>query len=342
MIDTQRLLNPSPKFIEEELLRVENERDYHAHPAISNSDLKLLEKSPRVFYKEKLIAEPEENPYQDIGYHMKMGTMVEQKLMEPKRFEENFIEQKDMNTPSSPNQKEFVELVLSEEYGIVEAHEKAYANSNPSKASALYEKLEDYIDFTRESKNKGTYDQDEKETLIRVCGDIMSHKDASRLLMQDAVWEASWTQLPLMAEINKVFCKGLLDRVVIDGDRALLIDLKVTSKPLNNFGYHFLRRRYYRQFAHYARLLTPFLRDKMDKAEIGCVMVAAHKEEPYGTMVKKIPTGILRHGEKELDVLLRRLRWHIEADQWERPKSYYQDTISELEFNNSDIPELRL
>lgn len=339
MIDTQKLLNPSRERIKEELVSVDTEADYHSHYAVGRTDLGYLEDSTRKFREEKLKYEEEEDPYQDLNYHIKMGTMVEQKLLEPDRFEENFIEQTEMNTPSSPNQKEFVNLILTGEFGMVEAHNRAYANSNPSKASKLYEELEDYIEFQSEAANKGVYNQEEKETLIKAVGDIMSHRKASKLLLEDSRWEQCWNQLAVMAGLEDIFCKGLIDRLTVGEDgKFRLIDLKVTSKSLGNFGYHFVRRGYHRQFAMYLRILTQYARMEWNRdITVTPILVATSKEEPYDTIVREVPYSLVKQGGDEIDMLLHRLKWHIKTDNWDRRRDYYEDGIPELYYDERDI-----
>lgn len=343
MIDPNRFLHPTPTRVREERKSIGNEQEYHDHFAVSQSDLKKLEKSPRLFREEKLKREEEEDPYVDMSKYIKMGTMIEQNLLEPDRFEENFIEQSEMETPSSPNQKEFVDLILTGEYGMVEAHNKAYANSNPSKAAALYEDLEEYIEFQNESTGKGVYDQEERETMLKVTGDIMSHNKASDLLIGDAIWDNTWTQLPLMGIIEDVMCKGLADRIVQDGSKFYVIDLKTTSKSLYNFGYHFNRRKYYLQFSMYCALLLYHAKKEWDKdINVTAVVVASHTKEPYDTLVRTIPEFLLHQGNDELRMLLRRLKWHADSQKWDRRRDYYEDHIPELHFNKADIPGIQL
>ena len=344
MIDPQLFLNPSKAFIHEIKNSIESEQDYHDSIPVSQTDLKKLARGPRYFREAKLKREEEEEPYVDMNKYLKMGTMVEQKLLEPERFEENFIEQAEMETPSSPNQKEFVKLILSGEYGMVEAHNKAYANSNPSKASKLYESLEKYINFQSESQGKGVYSQDEKETLLRVTGDIMSHNKASRLLLEDSVYENTWTQLPLFAEINNVFVKGLIDRLVqINEDHFYLIDLKTTSKPLSNFGYHFLRRKYYIQLAMYTRLFTYHMRETYDiNAKVKQIVIASHTQEPYDTVVRAVPFDLISKGADAIEDLTDRLKWHINEEKWDRRKDYYDTNLHTLEYDSDNIPEMNL
>lgn len=338
MIDTEKLTYPTPTRIKEELGTIETEDDYHNHYAVSQSDLKLLEKNPRLFVEHKLKYERDENPYKDLNRHMKMGTMVEQSLLEPDRFEENFIEQSEMNTPSSPNQKEFVNLILSGEHDLYSAYRESYANFSESKAESLYDDLEDYIEFATKSETKGVYDQDEKETLLKVTGDILSHEKADQLLMNDTYADQSWNQLAVMGQIEDIICKGLIDRLVMKDGKFFLIDLKVTSKPLFSFGYWFVRRGYHRQFGMYTRLLHQYIKTEWDKdATIVPILIAASKEEPYDTIVREVPYDLMRQGGDEIDILLRRLGWHIESDNWDRRKDYYDQGIPDLQYNSSDI-----
>lgn len=348
MINPITLLNPSKSLVGETLGQIETERDYHNSKAVGNSDLKLLERSPRHFVENKLKRVEEENPYEDLSKHMKMGTMVEQSILEPDRFEQNFIEQEEMETPSSPNQDKFVELILTGDYGMVEAHEASYANSNASKAADLYEKLKDYINFTRESQNKGTYDQDEKETLLRVCGDIMAHDRASDLLLNDSKWDKAFSQLPMVASIEDVLCKGLADRVIVDTseERITLIDLKVTSKNLNDFGYWCVRRKYHWQLAHYSRLLViKGVREwGMTSPSVVPIIITSRKEEPYGTTIRKVPSNLMLKAAGDLNILLNRFRWHAENEKWDRPKSYYthqEGEYKEIQYDEADVPNVR-
>lgn len=340
MIDPHKLLNPTPGFVQDHRDDVDNEQDYHDNPAVGNSDLKLLEKAPRLFVEQKLKDNEEEE--EEMNRHIKMGTMVEQKLLQPNKFDETFIKREEMNTPSSPNQKEFVQLILGGESMDV-AHDQAYVNSTHEKAKKLYNKLSDYIEFQYESEEKTVFDQDEQETMLKCINDLMSHDKATKFLVSDD-WEETWTQLPMFAEMNNVFVKGLADRVVFDGNKAYLIDLKITSKSLNNFGYWFLRRKYYRQFAHYARLLVNFMQRELGETNpiVSPIMVVGKKSEPYGTIVRKIPEDVLHSGMKEMDMLMKRLKWHITEDKWQRRKGYYQDGIQSLDFDNANMPDFRL
>jgi hypothetical protein len=72
------------------------------------------------------------------------------------------------------------------------------------------------------------------------------------------------------------------------------------------------------------------------------IVVASHTQEPYDTIVRTVPNKLISQGNREIKVLLRRLKWHIEADKWDRRKDYYDEDYSDLHFSDSDIPGLQI
>lgn len=326
------------------------EEDYHRHPAISNSDLGLLAKHPKVFMEKKAGAVEEGEPPQ----HFKMGTMIEQQLLQPSRFRENFLHvPSDVYEPRSGTKMgDFAEALIDEDTSPLEAYEEAGykmyddESTNEKKALKKAQKVEEWIEIQRELRegNKRSFDSDERATLLKVSADLSNHDRASKLLLQDQKWEKAWSQLPVFGHRKGILIKGLVDRVVYDGEHLFSIDLKTSSKSLNSFDYWYCQYRYYRQQAMYQILLRKWMEKHSEDQVPGIttIVVAVSTREPYDTRVFRVPESILDRGREEINELLDLLSWHIGEDKWERPKSYFEDGDPVLEYEESNINPLKI
>jgi len=338
-------------------LQVDTEEEYHNYNAVGNSDLKKLEDHPKIFVDEVLKRDEEEDSYEDLNSYYKIGTMFEQRLLQLSRFNENFIQEpRDMKTPSSPNQKQFVESMLD---GItaVEAYCEAYSTRNKSeeqimsKSSDLYDSLKTYIDFKMQADGKGQYTADEAEVLNSMISSCIGHEKIHSLISSDNVDGSindyeRWVQLPVFGSYDGIMIKGLVDLVVYDKPSKTLmnIDIKTTSKNPKDFPYFYHRFKYHRQQGHYRRMLKPWA-DKIkgldvDKIDTYCIVVRT--KPPYDARLWKIHPNLLHQGTVEVNTLLNTLKWHIEEDKWEHRKSYYDHGVSTIELDENGLIPLRV
>lgn len=151
-----------------------------------------------------------------------------------------------------------------------------------------------------------------------------------------------------------VSCKSLIDRLVIDHNNKLIkcIDLKTTAKSVNNVEaikvnstgnplvdyqytgfmnayahmYRYYRQQAYYEFAVMYYLTHDELHKQRDYSEYKLVSycIAVETTGSNDCAVFEIPQALLTWGEKEFNELIKRYIWHLNSDQWDYPREYYE------------------
>lgn len=343
----------TPQQIEERLDNtvdeISTEEEYHSHPFISNSNLKTLEQNPRTFYREKILGQGDD----EQTSYMKLGSMVDCLLLEPHEFDNRYVQEPEgMNRPRSKKEKQFCEAALNGQT-TTEAYRDIYSTNGKSeatisrKAEKKEEKFESYFEFKRTVNTEGLtpYSSEEHSQAMKVFYDIQQHRKARAILNppKNKVVERV-PQMVLTYVLNGVFCRSMLDLVIVTDNEIISIDLKTTSKPLSNFEYWYSRRRYYRQQGLYRHALRrEFEGTEHEGLPILTYVVASHTQEPYGTIVRRIDDALLDRGFQEIETLLEHLKFHVRENVWSyRPDYYKQDRIPKLDLNESNLLPLNL
>jgi len=349
LLTAQKTQDEIEKTLQRALGEMQTEEEYHNHPFISNSNLKTLEQSPRLFHQKKIQGESDD----EQSRFMKLGSMIDTMLLEPHQFQSRYVEEpSDLKEPYSSKEKDFCEAYQNG-HTAEEAYREVYSTNGKSdekireKAQKKLDKFEAYFQFQEEIEEGGRtpYSSDEHQKAMNVFYDIQNHRKAQAFLSPPRHQvQHKEAQMVIPFVQNGVFCRSMLDWVVVGRDRIISIDLKTTSKQLSSFDYWYRRRRYYRQQAMYRRALEYKYRGTdYEDLPVATYVIAAHTKEPHETIVRRIDNALLRQGEQELDTLLDHLKFHIENDVWRRRPKYYQtNDVSVIQHDESEILPLNL
>lgn len=310
---------------------------YRRHPSIANSDLKYIE-SPRLFQLNKA---------QQLQYEeskaMSFGSFIDDYLLSPDVFNKKYMMDEDIEKPTSPNQVQFLDLVMQHEGELTNDdlsnyHAQCYTRTSESAAVKLYKSLEDYIDFIDRSKDKVLYSEDDLEKAKYIVANIQQHKLLNDWIFNtDAKNQAHFTQLEIVdKEIWGVSWKGKLDKVIVnfEDNTILNLDLKSTSKSIASFHYYYRNRKYYRQQALYRKLLLQHLVDQKiikDPAQwiVKTRIMLVQSVPMHECAAVAVPERVLQEGEEELKECADLIKYY-NNNGWDQTKSYKENNGLEL------------
>lgn len=318
------------------------EENYREHPALSNSDLKLL-KRPSEFYAIKYGDEERED--KEV---FRLGDMLDLKCFDPDSIEEKYI-LREAESPSSAYHKSYVEHRL-EGLDPIEAYSREYKTSNKSeekiekKAKELEERYKEYIQFVKDAEGKAEYTVEDEYAVSQMKMSIMGHQAAARLILADEGkdHEEFFSHLAIEFELGEIPFKGEIDRLIVDtkNKRIQVIDLKTTGRPIYSFGYQAKKYDYPRQLLIYGEGAAQFLKhretikeEEIDEWKFQYLLVAVEKNEPHECRVFEVPRVAMIEASEDLKEKLSQYEWHKENDVWDRMPSYYEnDGIEPLDY----------
>lgn len=327
----------------EEDFMEEEEPSYRAHPAISNSDLKYLH-DPRLFQlnKQRKLVEEEED------YH-RIGTMVDEFLLNREEFNEKFIQQPEFKfEPSSPNQHGIVEYIMQlkdptdpTKEDMITAYAQNYSKPSEDKALKMYADLKPYIDFEVKADGKQRYTQQEWDDLLTTVQNAKRNPVVNRFLFEPKETDRVHKHLQVLnMKFHNVLWKGELDLLVLDYEAKIIynIDLKTTAKPAAWFAYAYNRYKYYRQQALYYYLLQDYIEryDLIDMSEgwkVKTVAIVAEKSNLRKVYPVEIPDEMIKKGHNELVEAAEDINFYNEHG-WDEPRSVVEtEGYLELDFS---------
>ena len=255
--------------------KVKEDLFYKEECKFSYSSLNRLLFSPKLFYKDYILKERETK----MDKHLIEGKLIHLLLLEPDRFEEEFV----MSPLKMPTDsvKKILRIVNSR---IVDPNNymkledlddqilKALKEENLYQSFKEDSKRLDKI-VTEESQEYFKFLQTTGKTIIDAdtfarCMDrvviIRANDDVTKLLMQEATdFEMDTIQVynekKLECKLNnyKFGLKGIIDKYIIDDEAKTItiIDLKTTAKPLENFAETVDFYNYWLQSAIYSLLV---------------------------------------------------------------------------------------
>lgn len=240
--------------------------EYHAHPAIGASGLKLLARSPLHYWAAYI--DPDREPMQPTAA-MALGTTTHCAILEPHRFDDLYA-------------------VLPE--GL---------DRRTKEGKQLFADIESSI----ESSGKQPIRSDDFERLMRMRAAVMNSGDAQAIMRAATAHEISlfWRCMATGVE-----CKIRPDIYVDPCDRfpnGLIADLKTTSDASPSaFGRQAWGLSMHIQAALYTRgaQLALNLPTRPDFA-----WIAVESDRPHAVMVYTAPAELIEYGDREVARLLR-------------------------------------
>lgn len=309
---------------------------------ISNSALKALKTSPKKFRR---ILEGEE--VNGSTKSTELGTIIHLYLLERAKYDAE-ITVLDYEIPNSPAKKGFCESVFNgnsllvayrDNYSTKEKDEKVQ-----EKAETLKEECKSYLDYLEKRQNKTIITSEISQQLQSIADNIRGHKLASKLIFNDADIFASdslstYCEKAIYWEYEKMKCKSLLDKLIIDKQDKVVIILDVkTTAEINSFDYNFFSRGYDDQLAFYTmacyfseefKTLVP--EEEREQWDFKWYIIAIDTIA-NGIKVFEISSETIESSIKNIKELMSRAKYHIDNNLWDYSKEYYEgDGAEQLE-----------
>jgi hypothetical protein len=167
------------------------------------------------------------------------------------------------------------------------------------------------------------------ETVTGATRSIMEHDTARNLLFHSEFNEVIlsekavfWNNIEhINEEVVVLECKALLDKVKIDpiSGKAVIVDLKTTSKALSLFGESFEDYRYYRQLSFYRKALINYLDITYPDVKdwtIECYIVSVETVGIFECAVFEVDDSFMKKGDNEVRSLLSLVGYHYLKGDW--------------------------
>jgi len=327
---------------------------YRAHPAIANSDLKHLH-DPISFKMNKMgQADQEDTKWQ------RTGTMIDYFLLDRPKFLKKYIQDPGFESPSSPNQQQFLAKLLLEDRSIehipdetlFKIHDSCYSKGDLDKAKDLAEKLRYMVEFKTNHGNKIIVSNNDWEMLKYIEKSCMNKKVINTLLFNTPNNLRVFKHLQVIGmPMHNIKWKGEIDFAAVDFENKIIynIDLKSSSDNIESFNYTYINKyRYHRQQALYRKLLMWYLvtQNIIDEEELKaewliktrCLMV---RSVPYHqAYLIPIPIQVLKLGEDMLLSASKTIRFYDDHG-WDIPKPEHTNSgLHPIEFD-SQIEEFK-
>jgi hypothetical protein len=327
---------------------LKQEKKYYSVPYISNSVLKWFEISPLYCWKrmQREIDDLEKS-------YTTTGKQIHMKLLEPEEFEKCYT-YLDFKTPTSKQQLAFCESLveqmrlgeLLQDKAMIQAYTENYTTTNATEkailqsAEKIYESNSEYIQYLAIKQDyREVLSKSKQDLLTTITQVVKSHKKANELLFDDALFDNTniesyneypiYWDFPIEFEGEKLKCKSLLDRLVIDHSKKkiIIIDIKTTAM-LSSFKETVEDFSYYRQLAFYKLAVLSDLRSryesKYDDYEVETYIIAISTIEPYECRVFNMSFDHLRRGAEEITHLMTKISWHWFTGQWDHSREYHE------------------
>ena len=255
--------------------KIKEDLFYKGEFSFSYSSLNRLLFSPKLFYKDYILKERETK----MEKHLIEGRLIHLLLLEPDRFEEEFV----MSPLKMPTDsvKKILRIVSSR---IVDPNSYMKLKDLDDQILEALKEENLYQSFKEDQKRLDKIITEESETYFKFlqttgktiidadtfarCMDrvviIRANDDVTKLLMQEATdFEMDTIQVynekKLDCKLNdfKFGLKGIVDKYIIDDESKTItiVDLKTTAKPLENFAETVDFYNYWLQAAVYSLLV---------------------------------------------------------------------------------------
>ena len=189
--------------------------DYHSIPALSNSSLSVLKRSPAEFYA-RFVADPPTMASEETDA-MRLGSAVHMLALEPERFHDRYLIETGPINPST---------------------QKPYGRDT--------KRFEAWLDIRKTETDKTVLIYDEFESSMAIAEAFQAHPEILRIMAADAekIYERGYEMSYLVEGQEPIRIKCKPDCVI--PSEGLIIDLKTTSDPhpdvwkwsAEDYGYH--------------------------------------------------------------------------------------------------------
>lgn len=306
---------------------------YFQHPSISNSDLGLLNYSPRRFKAHK---DGEKGGIS--GPSLELGSLIHCLVLEPLEYNDRYIVV-DMDPPTDLMDC-FLTKYITEERDSVELYKECY-KTGALKEDTIKKRVEEaltaytsYITAKKDFPEKIVITPSTLHKANNCIMELYKNPRAFSLLCLDIPGQVSMEEQEIYWEMTieevVISCKAKIDKMIIDSDKETiyLVDLKTTaenvygqitslsSDPYKNLytGYlkSFFKYDYLRQLAFYSMAI----RNKYPDYNIVVYNPVVSTVYPQAT-VYEISEHWLEHGQIKVMDSLYRYAYHKKNDVWE-------------------------
>lgn len=301
-------------------------KNYFQHPAISQSDLKLLRQSPKKFQlcKAGLLGGEDKPAY-------KLGRFIDTAILTPNEFSSRWVELPDnLKVPSSANQIAFCNL-LRTGMNPIDAYTQCYKinkKDTPAqikvKAEELLGDLDSYLNYKDGVDGREEYPTHWGPILEGIKVSLAVNPKLNQWFKRGLV------QKGCLFDVGGIQGKCLIDHLYLDTSKkiAYLTDLKSTGKPVGYFQYSYRKYNYHFQHAWYMLGVNSFLKSiHQDPKQwtIKCFSVAVETNAIYEARLFEIPEVAIEEGKDRVRDTLKRYLWHKERNQWDFTKEEYEN-----------------
>lgn len=225
---------------------------------LSYSSLNKLIWNPAVFYQHYVLGLKEEKQ----EAHLVQGKIIHALLLEPDKFEENFIVSED-NLPTG-NLKAVIDRVFSHHRELLKNgderkllgeftdaildimkdmnYHQSLKTDGQRLDKAITQETQNYWSFLQNKGGKTLIDKESYEFCKNAVEIIKTNQNICNLIgcnINDFDNKEVFNEIPLQIDAsNRIFgIKGIIDNLVIDNDKKIIYinDIKTTSKDLKDF-----------------------------------------------------------------------------------------------------------
>lgn len=308
---------------------------YEDMTRISNSNIGWFLKRGPSYLHDMLTGKAEG----DKGPQLARGTMIHEYLLQPSKFNKDYVLW-DKPTPSSAQQQKFCEELantteIEPNIAIVSAYKASYRTTGKSddkilaEGSKIASELTDYISSIRERDERIKISPYQLKQLQEIKANIDSHKLASKLLKDEYIGteDELHHEFHINWEFMDVKCKSLLDSAHFDFKNKIctLMDLKTTSH-IGSFQDSMKDFDYLRQLCYYKMALLWYIANELkDISEwtFKFYIIAIDTTGSNEIRVFEFTDDQVLSRRTTIVDALNEIAWHQTTGQWEHHKAYY-------------------
>lgn len=341
-MELEDLMNESIEIMENDF--------YNKYFQFSYSSLNKLLWNPAVFYQLYVLGNKEEK----LDAHLIYGKIIHALLLEPEKFNEQFIISPD-NLPTG-NPRTVIDRIFSHHQELVKNGDQRTMLSEFTNAildvmkdmnyhqnlktdqqrldKILTPDVENYWNFLKTKGSKTLIDQQSYDFCLNAVDIIKTDSKICKLIgCNPSEFDniEVLNELPLSCKINdKLFgLKGIVDNLVIDHDKKILYinDVKTTSKDLKDFPESVEFYNYWMQAAIYVSLVITNYSDLINKGyEVKFHFVVIDKN--YLVYPFEVKESTLNSWLNNLQESLAKAEWHYINKRYDLPYDFAIGNVS--------------